>query len=263
LKQGVALIDFGAGTTTVTVYKGGKLRFLAVIPLGGENMTHDIHAHDGMDEDEAEELKKEAGDILYEPKENISGEEAAAVKKLNEIIGARAEEIVANVKQMLTEAKAERMQLVLTGGGANLRNIDAMVASLTGATKVRITTKSCIPTEDPKYLLPTEHNVYALIGTLATGKENCVETMAKQTSGAVKTSDDLFGYESTESKKPIKSDREKKQKDEEERTRIKEENRKKKEEEKAAKKAAQGPGFFDKAWKGLKNTIENIADDLA
>ena len=41
-RSGCMLIDFGADTTTVSVYKNNLLRHLAVIPLGGSNITKDI-----------------------------------------------------------------------------------------------------------------------------------------------------------------------------------------------------------------------------
>ena len=39
---GCALVNFGAGVTSVTIYKGGKLANLSVIPLGSNLITKDI-----------------------------------------------------------------------------------------------------------------------------------------------------------------------------------------------------------------------------
>ena len=44
------------------------LRFLSVLPLGGNNITRDITALQ-MEEAEAEQLKKKYGDMLYEEEE--------------------------------------------------------------------------------------------------------------------------------------------------------------------------------------------------
>ena len=52
-RSGCALVDFGYGTTTVAVYKNNLLRHLAVIPLGGNNITQDLCTQQ-MEEDEAE-----------------------------------------------------------------------------------------------------------------------------------------------------------------------------------------------------------------
>lgn len=38
-RSGCALIDFGADTTTISVYKNNILRFLTVLPLGGNSIT--------------------------------------------------------------------------------------------------------------------------------------------------------------------------------------------------------------------------------
>ena len=39
-----ALIDFGADTTTISVYKNNILRFLTVLPLGGNSITREINS---------------------------------------------------------------------------------------------------------------------------------------------------------------------------------------------------------------------------
>jgi hypothetical protein len=40
--SGCVLVDIGADTTTVSIYKSKLLRFLSVIPLGSDNITKDI-----------------------------------------------------------------------------------------------------------------------------------------------------------------------------------------------------------------------------
>lgn len=56
-RSGCALVDFGADTTTISVYKNNILRFLTVLPLGGNSITRDITTLQ-MEEEEAERLKK-------------------------------------------------------------------------------------------------------------------------------------------------------------------------------------------------------------
>ncbi len=56
-RSGCMFIDFGADTTTVSVYKNNILRHLAVIPLGGSNITKDICSQQ-IEEEDAEELKR-------------------------------------------------------------------------------------------------------------------------------------------------------------------------------------------------------------
>lgn len=65
-RSGCMLIDFGADTTTVSVYKNNILRHLAVIPLGGSNITKDICSQQ-IEEEDAEELKLKYGNAYIDP----------------------------------------------------------------------------------------------------------------------------------------------------------------------------------------------------
>ena len=108
MRSGCALVDFGADTTTVLVYKNNILRYLSVLPLGGNNITHDITSLQ-MEEEDAEKLKLQYGDALYEEEEDAEtpavcmSEDGRTFELalLNNIIGARAEEILANVWNQL------------------------------------------------------------------------------------------------------------------------------------------------------------------
>jgi cell division protein FtsA len=64
-RTGCALVDFGADTTTIAVYKNNILRYLSVLPLGGNNITRDICALQ-LEEDEAENLKVKYGNAIFE-----------------------------------------------------------------------------------------------------------------------------------------------------------------------------------------------------
>ena len=62
---GCALVDFGAGVTSVSVYKNGDLLHMSVIPLGGNLITKDITSLQ-LTEAEAENLKKEYGSVIIQ-----------------------------------------------------------------------------------------------------------------------------------------------------------------------------------------------------
>ena len=64
-RSGCALVDFGADTTTISVYKGNILRFMTVLPLGGNCITRDITSL-RIEEEEAESLKITYADATYE-----------------------------------------------------------------------------------------------------------------------------------------------------------------------------------------------------
>ncbi|KAA6308207.1 Cell division protein FtsA, partial [termite gut metagenome] len=103
-RSGCALVDFGADTTTITIYKNKILRFLTVLPLGSNNITRDITSLQ-VEENEAEQIKITYGNAILEEHENeeepvyVTENKARFIKsgELNNAVEARTEEIIANV----------------------------------------------------------------------------------------------------------------------------------------------------------------------
>lgn len=146
-RSGCALIDFGADTTTVSIYKNNLLRHLAVIPLGGNNITQDLCTLQ-LEEDEAESLKLQYGTAYTEPKTEestrelpVSNERTLRENLVQEITEARMEEIIANVwEQISSSGHRDKLLagIVITGGGANLRNLDKAFTRRTGFDKLKL-----------------------------------------------------------------------------------------------------------------------------
>ena len=97
-RGGCVLVDLGAETTTVSVYYKSILRHLAVLPLGGANITKDI-ASLQMEEKDAEAMKIKYGsaytennDIDNTLKYSIDAERTVDSRKFIEIVEARVEE---------------------------------------------------------------------------------------------------------------------------------------------------------------------------
>ncbi len=142
---GVALVDIGGGTTDVAVFYDGIIRHTAVIPFGGNIVTQDIKQGCNILERYAEQLKIKYGSSLADKaQENkvvsipgINGRPPKEIsfKNLAHIIQSRMEEIVAQV-YFEVEASGMLQQLgagiVLTGGGALLKNLGQLVAFKTG-----------------------------------------------------------------------------------------------------------------------------------
>lgn len=142
---GVALVDIGGGTTDVAVFYDGIIRHTAVIPFGGNIVTQDIKQGCNILERYAEQLKVKYGSSLADKaQENkvvsipgINGRPAKEIsfKNLAHIIQSRMEEIIA---QVYFEIEASGMLqylgagIVLTGGGALLKNISQLVAFKSG-----------------------------------------------------------------------------------------------------------------------------------
>ena len=65
-EAGVVLVDIGGGTTDVTIYHEGIIRYTSVIPLGGNIITKDIKSGCSVTLDQAEKLKVRFGSALSE-----------------------------------------------------------------------------------------------------------------------------------------------------------------------------------------------------
>lgn len=187
-RSGCALIDFGADTTTISVYKNNILRFLTVLPLGGNSITRDITTLQ-MEEEEAERLKITYGDALYE--EEPEQEEAFCkleddsrtlkIRDLNNIVEARAEEIIANVWNQVQLSGYEDKLLagiIMTGGAANLKNLDEMLRKRSKTEKIRIAKLPRNTVHAPGNVLKKDGSQNTLFGLLFEGNQNCclVET---------------------------------------------------------------------------------------
>lgn len=62
-QQGVCLVDIGASTTSICVYKENKLIFTHCVATGSHEVTMDISADIGISMIEAEKLKKSHGTV--------------------------------------------------------------------------------------------------------------------------------------------------------------------------------------------------------
>ena len=60
-RDGVVHLNFGATTTTVTVYQDNYLRHLAVVPFGGKHITNDLSSVLSLTPNEADLIKRQKG----------------------------------------------------------------------------------------------------------------------------------------------------------------------------------------------------------
>ena len=183
-RSGCALIDFGADTTTVSVYRNNILRHLAVIPLGGNNITKDICSQQ-IDEIEAEQVKITFGSAYTAPSENqdeankqlsLDGKVSIRAHKLEDIVEARVEEILQNVlNQIVLSDYMDKLLAgaVLTGGGANMANMEEAFKRITKIDKVRTALEPNVELDDRDNLITHDGTQNTLVGLLAAGKENC------------------------------------------------------------------------------------------
>ena len=152
MENGVALVDFGGGSTSVTIYHDSIMRHYASIPFGGKNVTQDIKSELQITERLAENIKLAFGacmpeklqsmseKVLHIMDKNADQDKQVPVKYLSEIITARMEEIVEAVLYEIQEsglAEHLRCGIVITGGAAQTANLGMLINDMSGY-KVRI-----------------------------------------------------------------------------------------------------------------------------
>lgn len=143
---GVAIVDIGAGTTSLAVFEEGELIHLAVFPIGSANITNDIAIGFKTDIDTAEKIKKQHGlcimpklekkdNKLLTDKKKIEISDTASPlsfskKDLFNIIEPRVSEIIDLIaKELKKIGKQELLPcgIVLTGGGSKIPKLKDFV----------------------------------------------------------------------------------------------------------------------------------------
>ena len=145
LREGVALVDIGGGTTDVAIFLGNIIRHTAVIPFGGNVITRDIKSGLEILDKQAELLKVKFGSAMYtDDQENVmvsipglrgGPPKEIAVRNLSEIISARYNEIFDLVYHEIKASGYENKLMtgiVITGGGSLIKNLKQLVAYVTG-----------------------------------------------------------------------------------------------------------------------------------
>ena len=146
---GVALVELGAGVTNVSLFAGGMLVGLAAIPYGGSDITDDIASAFGTRRSQAERIKCFYGSATTSPRDNHDmidvapmagvedGAEAQRITRaqLISVIRQRLDllsgDIAAALKQLGFAGPVGR-QVVLTGGGAELKGIADYIQGVLG-----------------------------------------------------------------------------------------------------------------------------------
>ena len=147
---GVAMVEMGAAVTNVSVFVGGMVVGLETIQQGAADITDDIASVFGIRRAQAERLKCYSGSALSTPRDHqevleavaAEGEEEGSIPRitkaqLNSIICQRLDKIVAEVSTALRKmgfAGQSGHQIVLTGGGAELKGIADYLQAALGRT---------------------------------------------------------------------------------------------------------------------------------
>ncbi|MBR2236932.1 MAG: cell division protein FtsA [Prevotella sp.] len=278
-RSGCALVDIGADTTTVSVFWKNVLRHLVVIPLGSNNVTKDI-ASLQMEESEAEAMKlkyasayTDNNDIDPTLKYSIDPDRQVESRRFIEIVEGRMEEIIENVRYQIPDEYYGKMLggIIITGGGANMKNIEKAFSNSTRIEKVRVAKFVTATINSGNDLIKAKNGMYnTVLGLLIKGDMNCA-------GGPIDLTRNLFGEE--EKPQPAINDRKARQphetdagvilteqeeqrareeaqrkKEEEERIRREEEERKREEERRQKKE--------NSLWKKVGRALSQFGKDI-
>ncbi|RKX62916.1 MAG: cell division protein FtsA [Thermodesulfobacteriota bacterium] len=133
---GVALVDFGGGTTDLALFTESAIKHTAVLGLGGNNLTNDIAVGLRTPGKEAEQIKIDHGSCLNSLVDkdqmtevpSVGGRQPRLLSRhiLSEILEPRVEEIFTLVDQEIERTGLKELLasgVVITGGSALLPGI--------------------------------------------------------------------------------------------------------------------------------------------
>lgn len=140
-RDGALVIDLGAGSTGFAAYTGGYLAQAGVIGVGGDHVTNDIAYAFQTTQAQAEELKvREASAVIgggdRSERVKIPGSsplmESRTVSRraLDTVVDARLRELMQILRRKLEDEELLHLMhagALITGGGAALRGIDALI----------------------------------------------------------------------------------------------------------------------------------------
>jgi cell division protein FtsA len=144
---GAALIEMGAGTTTIATYSGGRFLHASGFALGGQHITMDIARGLGACIADAERIKTLYGSVLtggIDARELMpvpaAGDERDAPQMVSRatianIVRPRAEEIFEMIRDRLADspfAAEPRGRVVLTGGASQLSGVVELATQVLG-----------------------------------------------------------------------------------------------------------------------------------
>ena len=279
-RTGCALIDLGADTTTVLVYYKNILRHLAVIPLGGENITKDITSL-LMEDSQAEQMKlkyasayTDNSDIDDNKKYPIDQDRKVDSRKFIEIVESRLQEIIENVFYQIPNEYADKLigGIILTGGGSNMPNIEKAFTNQAPTEKIRIAkfVNQNINSNLPEITTHTG-TMNTILGLLAKGDINCAgeeitadlfqSNEPKHTTPTPAPSKGPRSYTETSGTGIVQTEEEKellrKKKEEQEEA----ERKAQEEEERRIAKEKRENSPVNKIWKSIKNFASKITEE--
>ena len=144
-EMGVVLLDIGAGTTDLVIYRQGNPWYSAVLPVGAHSLTRDLAAALQVPLHIAEEIKVESGsvhpetvpadDMVEIPGMQQHWQRPIPRRALAEPLNARMAEILKIVVAGIKQAGLRDWPIggtVITGGGSQVEGLQELVTEIMG-----------------------------------------------------------------------------------------------------------------------------------
>lgn len=272
-QQGCALVDYGADTTTVSVYKNGLLRYLRVIPLGSALITRDLSAILKIEPEQAEQIKCTYGLCnLIGGQDNeetiLLNDRNVSLNEIGEIIEARNEEIIRNVAAQIKASGYNDVLyagIVLTGGGSQLRQLDQVFMKILDTVrKPRIIAEPlCGVVWNEQSWKRGDGSQLALLSVMAKGDENCCELPKMDAiDNLAPENQDKVVQQSLFTDEGESAQEEKDRKEQEERRQAMEAAAEKEDQDKASETAGKGGAKRHNFFKSLFDNFINYSEDF-
>ncbi|UOQ93087.1 cell division protein FtsA [Halobacillus shinanisalinarum] len=159
---GVALVDVGGGSTTVSIFEEGHLKGTSMLPYGGDNLTKDLSIGLRTSTEEAEKVKIDHGHAFFD---DANEEETFSVTiigsnreqsfnqlQISDMIEARLEEVLVFAAQELQRMGVRELPggFVLTGGAMNMPGVLELAQDVFHS-NVRLAIPDYIGVREPQY----------------------------------------------------------------------------------------------------------------
>lgn len=204
-RQGCMLVDMGAETTTVSIYRKGSLVYFETLPMGGRNITRDITSLNVLEE-KAEDIKTTSGNAMPQDTQSSLNLGGLRMSDVQNILVARAEEIVANIIEQISYAGLKETDLpggiICIGGGSRLNGIMDLLAHKTGLNVRRGQIPTYITISDTR---AQQIEILEAIGILYIGATNSRESCLEVINGdELPVTGEANKPEEPEEKKPVR-----------------------------------------------------------
>lgn len=243
MEGGVALMDIGAGGSSVSVFMHGSLRHYGAIPFGGNNITTDIKNLCGIDEKLAENIKLGYGGLMPEKLATLgektlkitditSGDKIEITAKyLSEIITARMREILeALLYEIQQSGYADKLKngIVVCGGCANTLNLCSMIKEISGYNaRIGAPSRKLFDADRAFFTAPAAVSAGLNLHFMGGSTNSCTEAVEEEPEPEISLAD-MFG-KAQEEDKDDKKRRQAEEKERKEREKAAEKERKERE----------------------------------